>query len=142
LPGVNNVVAAFFPLVCSNCGGAGHDINNCSSARGGSQPADSGTSRPQATDRNMRFRGRPGDRSPGSTRGGRPAGSNPSANRRGDRWSVRPATPVQPPRNQRVTRRNQAGAGTQLGLFFMVTMTWSLQWSPSLFTAPSASSPR
>jgi hypothetical protein len=44
-PDVNNIVAAYFPLVCSNCGGTGHDINNCSSARGGSQPADNGTSR-------------------------------------------------------------------------------------------------
>ena len=44
-PDVNNIVAAFFPLVCSNCGGAGHDIHNCSSARGGSKPADNGTSR-------------------------------------------------------------------------------------------------
>jgi hypothetical protein len=26
-PGVNNIVAAFFPLVCSNCGGAGHDTS-------------------------------------------------------------------------------------------------------------------
>jgi hypothetical protein len=39
-PDVNNIVAAFFPLVCSKCGGAGHDIHNCSSARGGSKPAD------------------------------------------------------------------------------------------------------
>jgi hypothetical protein len=58
-PGVNNIVAAFFPLVCSNCGGAGHDIHSCSSARGGSKPADNGTSRPQAADRNIRFHDRP-----------------------------------------------------------------------------------
>ena len=91
-PGVNNIVAAFFPLVCSNCGGAGHDIHSCSSARGGSKPADNGTSRPQAADRNMRLRDRPGDRSPSNTRSNRPTGNTSSTGRR-----VAPKGPISGP---------------------------------------------
>jgi hypothetical protein len=80
------------PIAYTTYISTGHDIHSCSSARGGSKPADSSTSRPQAADRNIRFRDRPGDRSPNSTRSNRPAGSTSSTGRRSDQWSVRPAT--------------------------------------------------
>jgi hypothetical protein len=37
------MAAAVYPLVCANCGGSGHSIFNCSSARDSRPPADDGT---------------------------------------------------------------------------------------------------